>query len=241
MQIESDVLETLLEMQALDIEAKRLNKQLEALPQRKTILDARTKRRAIQGKAEQVEGLLQAANQKLKKLSDEDDGLAEKQSKIQAEIDEVKGDFRSVQARTKELAGITKRRETLEGELAAADAEIEKILGIKGQVDSALSKLDANEKAATELFVAEGGKLKQQAAAKRAEREQLSKEVPAEVLKVYERTAAGTGRVPLAKLTDEETCGACRAPIDHGRIVDMRGRGNIGTCPSCTRLLILQD
>ncbi len=240
MHIESDVLATMLQMQALDIEAKRLDKQLEALPQRKTILEARAKRRAIQEKAEQVDAMLAKANQKLKKLSDEDDNLAEKQKKIQAEIDEVNGDFRSVSARTKELAGLAKRRETLEGELGTADAEIAKITGVKNQVEAALAKLDENEKAATAVFVEEGGKLKQQAATKRSEREKLAKKLPADVLKVYERTSGGTGGVPVAKLSDGEICGACRAAIDHGRIIDMKRSGNVGTCPNCTRLLILE-
>ena len=240
MHIDSDVLETLLKMQQLEVQAHRTDKQLEALPQRKTILEARTKRRQIEEKAQQVDALLSAANQKLAKLTHEDDDLSEKQKKIQGEIDEVKGDFRSVQARTKELAGLTKRRETLEAEMSAADAEVTKITGVKTQIDTALTQLDKNEKVATESFIAEGGKLKAAAAATRAERDELAKGVPADVLKVFNRTAGGTGGVPLSKLTDAGTCSACRASIDNGRIIDMKAHGNVGTCPTCSRLLILK-
>ena len=58
-------------------------------------------------------------------------------------------------------------------------------------------------------------------------------------MKLYERTAAATAGVPLALLV-EERCGACRTPIEHGRVVDMRSQGNVATCPNCGRLLILQ-
>ena len=53
------------------------------------------------------------------------------------------------------------------------------------------------------------------------------------------RTAAATAGVPLALLV-EERCGACRTPIEHGRVVDMRSQGNVAVCPNCGRLLILQ-
>lgn len=239
MHIESDVLATLLRMQQLDVQARRTEKELEALPQRKAILEARAKRRKIQEKDDQVSALLARADEKLAKLTAEDDDLAQKQAKIQAEIDDVKGDFRSVQARTKELSGLSRRRETLEGEMSAADAEITKINAVKSQIALALGELDAQESAATEVFVAEGGKLKGQAAAIRAEREQMAQTVSADVLDIFDRTAKSTGGVPLSLLAEGETCGACRGAIDHGRIVDMRGRGNIGACPNCGRLLVL--
>lgn len=239
MHIESDVLACLLRMQQLDIEAHRTEKELEALPQRKAILEARAKRRKIQEKADQVSAMLVKADEKLAKLTAEDDDLAQKQAKIQAEIDEVKGDFRSVQARTKELSGFAKRRETLEGDMSAADAEITKIKAVQDQITSALAQLDKSEAAATEVFVAEGGKLKAKVSSIRAERDGMAADVPADVLSAYERCAKSTGGVPLSLLSDGEKCGACRSGIDHGRIVDMRARGNVGTCPTCGRMLIL--
>ncbi len=239
MHIESDVLATLLRMQQLDVQANRTEKELEALPQRKVILEARAKRRKIQEKDDQVRALSEKADEKLAKLTAEDDDLAQKQAKIQAEIDDVKGDFRSVQARTKELSGLSKRRETLEGEMSAADAEITKINAVKAQISSALEGLDAQEKAATEAFVAEGGKLKAQASGLRAEREEMARGVPADVLATFDRTGKATGGVPLSLLGENDTCGACRSAIDHGRIVDMRAHGNVGTCPNCGRLLVL--
>ena len=238
MRIDSQDVATLLHMQEIDMQVIRTNKELEGMPERKKILDCRVRQRAVAEKAEQVEGLLAKAESKLTKLTDEDDGLAERQAKVQAEIDEVKGDFRSVQSRTKELSGIAKRRETLEEEMSSADAEVEKVRAVKAQIEAAAQKLADEEAAATKVFVEEGGKLKGRAAELKAERAGLASTVDAEALRVYERTARATGGVPMALLADDH-CGACRCAIDHGRVSDMRRGGNVGTCPNCGRLLVL--
>ncbi len=239
MRIDSDVLATLLHMQELDVQVIRTSKQLEDMPERKVILDAMARRRAVEQKSEQVEALAEKAEAKLARITEEDDGLAEKAQRVQAEIDEVKGDFRSVEARTKELSGILKRREALEEDMRAADAELEKINAVRNQVKAILAKIDESEQAAKSVFVEEGGKLKQHITGLQKQRADFAADVPADVLKLYERTSGATGGVPLALLA-EDRCGACRTPIDHGRIVDMRTQGNVGTCPNCGRMLVLK-
>lgn len=239
MQVAHDDLATLLSIQQLDLDAMRVSKQLSALPQRKAILDARAKRRTIEAKAAQVAEMRATVEGKIAKVSEEDARLAEKQREVQAAIDAAGGDYRDVNARTKELGGHAKRRATLEADLDALGEEMSKIEGVEAQIKDALDALDAKERAATEVFVKEGGALKQQAARFESERDRLAKTLPDEVWEAYEKTAAKTGGVALARLKDG-ACGACRAPIDHGRIVDMRARGTLGTCPHCGRLLVLE-
>ena len=239
MRIDSDVLATLLHMQQLDVQVIRINKQLDDMPERKVILESMTRRRAVEQKSEQVEKLAERAEAKLARISEEDDSLAEKARRVQAEIDQVKGDFRSIESRTKELSGIQKRRDTLEEDLRAADAELEKINAVRNQVKAIVANIDASEQAAKSAFVEKGGKLKQQIVDLQQQRADMAATVPADVLKLYDRTARGTGGVPLALLADD-CCNTCRTPIDHGRVVDMRAHGNVGTCPNCGRLLILQ-
>ena len=187
-----------------------------------------------------MEAMASKAEAKLARVSGEDDELKEKAARIQAEIDEVKGDFRSVEARTKELSGVQKRREALEEDMRAIDAELEKINAVRAQIKAIDEQLDAAEQKAKATFVEEGGKLKQQVADVQKQRAGLAATVPADVLKIYERTSGATGGVPLALLGEGDCCGACRTPIDHGRIVDMRSQGNVGTCPNCGRMLILK-
>ena len=232
MRIDSEVLAAFLHMQELDVQIIRAEKQLQELPERKAVADAMAKRRAVAAKAEQVEKLAAKAEDKLARITEEDDGLAGKARRIQDEIEQAQGDFRTVDARTKELTA-------LEEDMRAVDAELEKIKAVRAQIAAAMEQIEGVERNAGAAFAQKGGELKQRIADMQAKRKAMAQRVPADDMKLYERTAAATAGVPLALLV-EERCGACRTPIEHGRVVDMRSQGNVATCPNCGRLLILQ-
>lgn len=239
MHVDTDDLATLLQMQHLDLEILRAKKKLEELPQRKTILEARTKKKAIEQKRAQLDGLHAEANRKLSRLSDEDASLIEKQHRVQEEIDSARGDYRGVEARTKELNGFAKRRNTLEVELTALGEELAKIEGVQAQVTQMLDGLNAEEQKATESFVKEGGALKDAVARGEAQRAMLASSLPKELLAAYEKTAARTGGVAVGRLQGGN-CGVCRMTIEGGRLIDMKSQGNVAPCPQCGRLLILE-
>ena len=75
MRIDSDVLATLLHMQELDVKVIRTNKKLEDMPERRVILESLARRRAVDQKSEQVEALAAKAEEKLSRLTAEDDEL----------------------------------------------------------------------------------------------------------------------------------------------------------------------
>ena len=75
MRIDSEVLAAFLHMQELDMQIIRAEKQLQELPERKAVADAMAKRRAVAAKAEQVEKLAAKAEDKLARITEEDDGL----------------------------------------------------------------------------------------------------------------------------------------------------------------------
>ena len=131
MRIDSEVLAAFLHMQELDVQIIRAEKQLQELPERKAVADAMAKRRAVAAKAEQVEKLAAKAEDKLARITEEDDGLAGKARRIQDEIEQAQGDFRTVDARTKELTGVQERRDALEEDMRAVDAELEKIKAVR--------------------------------------------------------------------------------------------------------------
>lgn len=238
MQLKTDDLAALLQIQHIDVEALRAQKKLEALPQRKAILELRAKRRVVQEKRDEVQKMHDEITARLNKLSDEDAQLADKQHAVQEEIDSVKSDYRSVEARTKELNGFAKRRGTIDEDVTSIGEELAKVEAVQAQVEAALSQIDKAEAAATDAFVKEGGALKKQEHSHAAQRKELAAQVTPDVLALYEKTAARTGGVALARLQDT-ACGACRVPLDHGRLVDLKSHGNVGVCPNCGRLLIL--
>lgn len=240
MNVDTEYLATLLQIQHIDLELMRVNKQLSELPQRATILETRTKRRDIQQKREKLDALHADADERLARISAEDADLAEKQRHVQEEMDASKGGYRDVEARSRELNGFAKRRNTLDGELSSIGEELSKIEGMQAQVNQLLAGLDERESAATQTFVKEGGALKQTAAKLEAQRASLLSDLPEDISTLYEKTAARAGGVALGRLQGS-SCGVCRVALDSGRLVEMKRQGNVALCPQCGRLLILED
>ncbi len=239
MQVASEHLTTLLAMQDIDKEIIQLNKKVKDLPQRAVILEVRAKRRSIEEKAAQLDELHADADERMTRLSDEDEGLAEKQQRVQDEIDNTQGGYRDIEARTKELNGFAKRRTTLESEMSAVGEELERIEGMQAQVKQALDDLTERETKASNTFVEEGGALRHQVFDLEEKREQLAKTVPEDVLGTFEKISERHGGVGLGYLKGS-TCGVCRASIEGGRLADMKAQGNVASCPQCGRLLIIE-
>ena len=240
MHVDTDHLATLLLLQQADRDIAAVERQVQALPQRATILEARTKRRGIEQKADQIAELLADAEARYGEVAEEDARLAEKAARIQDEIDNAQGGYRDVQSRTRELEGVAKRRNTLEERIGEVEAELARIQGLRSQVDKLLADLDAREAAATEAFVKEGGALKRRQGKLQAERDQLAAQLPDELMARYDKAAARGGGVGLGRLAGG-SCGVCRAAIDPGRLIDMRAQGNLANCPHCGRLLIVEE
>ena len=238
MQANRDDLATLLQLQQIDMGIARVNKELSELPQRKAIVAAREKRRAIEQKRDKVAALKKEAEAQLSRVGDEDASLADKQRAAQEAVDKAQGNYRNVEARTKEMNGFAKRRATLEAELDRLGAELAKIEDVESQVTSALAAVERQEAEATASFQKQGGALKNDEARLQAQRSHLAAQLPDDLLKTYEKTAARSGGVAVARLL-ESKCGACRAVIEGGRLIDLKAQAPLGVCPACKRLLIL--
>ena len=232
MEATRDDIEGLFELQRIDLEIKRLSKELDELPQRGIIVAARDKKTAIEAKSEQVAELKRATTKKITRIDDEDASLAKKEAGVQAAIDAAHGDFR-----TKELAGIVRRRATIAEDRAGVAAELDKISAMEAQISLALEEIGAKEQEAIDSFQKQGGDLKLAIAKLEAARGQVEAKVSPQLLDVYNRTAARSG-VAIGVL-DGNRCGACRTVIDGGRLIDLRNQAPLGMCPSCKRLLVI--
>ena len=238
MQATTDDLTNLLRMQQIDLDLMKAKKKLEELPQRATILAARQKKRTIEQKRDQLAEMRAQAEAKASKLEAEDAELAEKQRRVQEAIDGSRGDYRNVEAHTKELNGFAKRRNALEVELTRLGEELAKIEGVQSQVSQALAEVDKQEAAAIVSFQREGGALQAEIVRMSADREGMSAELSPELRDTYNRTASRTGGVAVGLLT-EGRCGVCRTVIDGGRLIDLKAEAPLGTCPHCKRLLVV--
>lgn len=239
MQASEKDLESLLVIQEIDLKILRKKKQIEQLPQRETIIKARSKRDVINEKHNKIESLKKDAAKRLSSINDEDESLQKKENGVQAALQAAHGDFRNVEARSKELAGIVKRRETLSNERAQIEEELEKIGNIERQLASALDEVDKLEDEATTAFKANGGALKNEIVQLEADRDGMFSNVDSGLVALYCKTSDRVGSVAIGRLEDTK-CGVCRATIDGGRLIDLRSQAPLGVCPSCKRLLIVE-
>lgn len=233
-------IDALLRLQQIDLDILHQEKQLESLPQRKVIANARTKREALASKYEQIRTLEKDTKRKLTRIDDEDASLMKKEHGVQAAIDAGQGDYRNVEARTKELAGIEKRRHNLSVDRESVQAEADKIGTLKAQIELAMEELEAEEQKATTTFREIGGMLQNEIANLKKERAEAADAINADLREDYEKIISRTGGVAVGEL-DGSRCGVCHAPIDGGRLIDLKAHAPLGVCPTCKRLLIIQD
>lgn len=239
MDVTSEQIAVLLQLQQVDLDLMKQKKQLEELPQRALILEAREKKAGIVEKQAKLSALKREASKKLTRVSDEDASLVKKQHGVQAAIEAAEGNYRNIEARTKELNGIAKRRETLSEELDKITAEISKIEDLEAQVALVLEDVASKENAAIESFKREGGALKMNIATLEEQGADLASALPKSLLDLYTKTASRTAGVAVARF-DGSRCGACRNVIEGGRLIDLKQQAPLGTCPNCKRLLIIE-
>lgn len=239
MQAKQDDLERLLEAQGFDLKIINLNKQLAGLPHPARIMDARKKRQELAKKADQVQALKKESAKKLTRIADEDASLEKKQNGVQAAIDSVQGDYRNVEARTKELAGIAKRREKIAGDRADAESELAKISALEARIEAAIADVDRMEDQATAGYREQGAAIQEQMADLVAKRDALLAQCDAALVQDYRKIADRLGSIAIGCL-EGDRCSVCRSSIEGGRLIDLRNQAPLGTCPSCTRLLIIE-
>lgn len=239
MQVERDEMAALLTLQTIDLDIMQKTKEFEGLPQREQIMKLRSKKEALAGQVSKVSKYKKDAKQRLSRVNDEDASLIKRQAGIQAAIEAAHGDFRNVEARSKELAGITRRRETVAQQQEKIRGEISKLEELEAQIQLAQEEVEAEEARLVADFREQGGSLKSAIARLQAQRQPIADLVSADILSTYEKTSARCGGVAIGQL-DGNRCGVCRSRIEGGRLIELKSQAPLGTCPHCKRLLVIQ-
>ena len=240
MEARAEDLTNLLQLQQVDIELLRTRKQYDALPQRAQIQGIDQKLADIEAKRAQVESLKKDADRRLFLIQDEDERLAARQQDTQERIDGSKADYRSVEALTKDLSGIMKRRATLEEEHDEATERVDHVNRVLDQVNSALNTLLSQKKSLSATLEEEGGVLTRVMAQLEEKRDGFRKKLPDDLLKLYDKAAARSAGIGVAKL-EAERCGACRSEIAEGRLLQVKSEAPLSSCPVCKRLLVVAE
>lgn len=238
MEAKSRDLDALQRIQEIDLEIRKLQRQLDELPQKEVIRALREKKTAFEAQSEKIEKIKSSNRVKLNRIEDEDASLFKKETGVQAAIEAAHGDFRNVTARSRELESISRRRQTLEEDRQRIEAEIERLEVMSSQVETTLGALEAQEEESVQSYKDEGGQFKSAIAQRELNRQEVASSVEPALLKRYEKISAQTGGVAIGHL-EGSRCGVCHAPIETGRLIALRSQAPLGQCPSCKRLLIV--
>ena len=239
MQAEFQELETLLEIQKIDLEVMQAKKKRVELPQRIEVMRLRKKRGEIQAKLDQVYELQKKADVEKTIVEDEDRALVEKQERAQELIDAAGSDYRKVESQSKEMASVARRREALAEKMMAITEQLDKIHAVRDQLEGAVAASEAEESRLRAAFEDEDEALASRIRELGSRREELLGSISPDLARLYEKTAAKTGGVAIGVLEDE-TCGVCRTRIEGGRLIELRASAPLGTCPNCKRLLVIE-
>lgn len=238
MECPSETLELLDDLQELDFTILHLKRTFDTLPQRQAILKARQTLADLRGRKESIDDLVAKAQDKVDGVLEEDQALVAKQKGIEEMLANKATGFRDVEARTKELAGIAKRRENLAHHLGGYQTELDRVKAAQAKIDAALASVEATEAREVESFKQQGTDLQQRMAAAKSERAKLAPKLDADILALYDKTAAKCGGVAVAHLTGK-TCSVCRGTIDEARLHQCRHEAPLSACPLCRRLLVV--
>lgn len=232
-------LELLLEIQRIDLTVLQAKKKRAELPQRIKVMMLKKKRAEIQEKLDQVLELKKRSDLELTAVEDEDRALEEKQQRAQEIINASGSDYRKVESHSKEMAGMAKRRDTLAEKILALNEQLDKINGIRSQLENAIAASEAEESALRAAFQEEDDALVDIARRGLDKKAELERKLPADLAALYEKTSAKHGGVAIGKL-DGDRCSVCRSTLEGGRLIELRSSAPLGTCPNCKRLLVIE-
>lgn len=239
MQIDAACVDALIALQNIDLQIIRSKKQRAELPQRAKMVEIQKRKADFESKKAQVEAIASKVDAEMEKVGTEDSEIAAKQEKVQELIASAGTDFRSVEAHSKELSGFAKRRNTLGERIDALSGEQAKIASIMAQINAGLAAVEAEENEIKSEFFEKDGELARQIRDFDAQRTELCKGIPQDVMARYEKCALRGNGVALGILEDAK-CGVCRSAIEPGRLIELKAHAPLGTCPNCGRMLIVR-
>lgn len=235
-----DVPATVLALQDADTELMRAHKQLEEMPEKRAILEARKKAGEVRELRAKAESLVKQLKQAIAKQEDEAAAYAEKYETEQARV--MSGEItnaKEIQHLTRELDALRRRREKIDIDTIALMERMEKASGQVDRVDAALEELARKEEALTETFKHKGGEIQAQIAELDARRASLVGALDTDIAKRYEELRASKAGVGAGRLAGS-TCTACRMELPAERVSELKAGPDIAICPACRRLLVVR-
>ena len=216
---------------ALDAEAARLPKQIEAL--QAALAEARKAVEVIKSKADATRKDLRAKEKDLEVTTG-------KRSKAEARLWEVKNNT--------EYSAVLSEIEAIKQEKARGEEEIlglmelqERLAGEGREADSRLKAREEQAKQDEAVICKKLAAVESELTSLRADRSSRAKELPRPLLADYEKILKARGGVAVASVNSSAICGGCRMAIRPQAMQELKAAQAPMLCENCGRYLYWQE
>ena len=235
----SEQLDLLLDLQATDHRIRKLEHQLDDLPEQRAMEESRQRVVELGEALDEIRIELERVGGEQRRLEREVDVLGERRdaerSRLydgtvtnQREMQSLEAEIASVERRVAEhedeLLEVLETVETLEERLSTLETD-------RAAEEQRFSELEVARDEAAKGLLAELGELK-------VTRARQAEGLPENLLERYERIAARTGGTGVGKL-EGNACTACRIDLSWADVNDLLTGPPLASCPQCQRLLVV--
>ena len=234
----SEQLDLLLDLQATDHRIRKIEHQLDDLPEQQAMEESRIRVTDLGEAHDEARIELERASADQRRLEREVEVLSERRDAERARLyDGTVTNQREMQSLEAEITSVERRVSEHEDELLEVLEAVETLETRLAELDSdrvaeqqRFEELTVARDEAAKGLLAELGELK-------ATRSQQAEGLPADLLERYERIASRTG-TGVGKL-DGHACTACRIDLSMADVNDLLTGPPLASCPQCQRLLVV--
>jgi hypothetical protein len=226
-------LERLIALQNLDLEIRTLESRLKQIPEEVAALEQQlSTQRANLAEAQQS---LSGSQKERRSQEGELELFEQKVSKYKDQLMQVKTN-EEYKAMQKQIENFQEERRVREDRILELMEEADRLSARIKERGKELRQAEGEVRQQEDLLRAEAARLGETLASKKAERETVTAEVPAELLAEYQRVSKQRGGVALAEAKDE-FCMICHVRLRPQIYSEIRQGKEILRCDNCSRFL----
>ena len=238
-EVDSTALAKLLDVQSADSAIARLNHRKETLPEGRRLADLRERLAELEADREIADKQAQESAREQDRLEGEIEILDQKIQKEEQRL------YSGAVSNPKELGALQDEVKMLKRKKSGLEDGLLEVMVQRDQADTTKRSLD-DEAEATGREEAELASVVQsldrdieaELASHRAARDEAAKDVPDDVVSLYEQlreTKAGVGAAALRG----DTCDGCHTALPAVEVERLRAEGGLQRCDNCRRILVV--
>jgi uncharacterized protein len=238
-EVDSSALTRLLDVQAEDSAVTRLNHQKETLPEGKKLAELRERLEELRADERIAEKQAGEAAREQDRLEGEIQILDQKIAKEEQRL------YSGAVSNPKELGALQSEVAMLKRKRGGLEDSLLEVMVQREQADSMLANLreeagstGAEEKELGETVDGLMRAIDSDLSAHRAAREEAVRDVPSDVLSLYNKLREAKGGVGAAALRNG-TCEGCHTQLPAREVEKLKAEGGLQRCDNCRRILVV--